>query len=80
MSNFSKTKLFWHGTKGSNAARVASKQSQEQLSAIMARERVKARYQELKQNAERRGDPTGTEAVRKAAHPRRASSGARRRI
>jgi hypothetical protein len=62
MSDFSRTRLFWQGTLGSNAARVAEKQSQEQLNAQMALERIKDRYQELKQNAKRRGDPPGAEA------------------
>ena len=63
MSNFSRTKLFWAGSKGSNAARVATKQSQEQIKAKMASERVKARYKELKEIAER--GMAGTEALRK---------------
>jgi hypothetical protein len=62
MSNFSRTKLFWQGTKGSNAAMVAEKQSQERLQARIGIARIEAWYQELKQNAERRGDPPGAEA------------------
>jgi hypothetical protein len=61
MSNFSRTRLFWQGTKGSNAARIAEKQAQERIQAQMACERVKARYRELKENAERR--MAGTEAL-----------------
>lgn len=72
MSNFSKTKLFWNGTKGCNAARVAFHQSQEQLQARMASERVQARYKELKERANRSAAGAGTQAERKASvagHP-----------
>jgi hypothetical protein len=65
MSNFSRMKLFWHGTLGSNAARVATKQSQEQIQAKMARDRVVSRYKELKKNAKR--GMAGTEALRKGS-------------
>jgi len=71
MSDLSRTRLFWRGTKGRNAARVAEKQAQDRLNAEMARERVMARYQELKQNAERRGDQPGTQAERQDAVGRR---------
>jgi hypothetical protein len=64
MSNFSRSKLFWSGTEGRNAARVAAKQADEQLQARMARERIEARYKELRERAERRGDPVGTQAIR----------------
>ena len=57
MSNFSRTKLFWAGSKGCNAARVAETQRQEELQARMARDRVVARYQELL-DVQGRGDPT----------------------
>jgi len=62
MSNFSRTKLFWAGSKGCNAARVAETQRQEELQARMARDRVVARYRELK-NGKGRGDPTRAEAI-----------------
>jgi hypothetical protein len=65
MSNFSRTKLFWQGTLGCNAARVATKQSQEQIQARMGRDRVEARYKELKENAER--GMAGTEALGKGS-------------
>jgi hypothetical protein len=72
MSNYSRTKLFWSGTEGRNAARVAAKQADEQLQARMAKERVEAKYRELKQNAKRRGNPPGAETKRKDAAEGRA--------
>ena len=62
MSNLSRTKLFWAGSKGSNAASVAETQNQKELQARMARDRVVARYQELK-DGEGRGDPARAEAI-----------------
>ena len=65
MSDHSRTELFWRGTKGRNAAKVAARQEDKRLQDEMASKRIKAQYRELKDRAERRGDPPGTQAVRK---------------
>jgi hypothetical protein len=80
MSNLSRTKLFWSSTKGRNATRIAEKQAHEQLQAKMARDRVVARYQELKRDADLRRGLTGTEAGREGAHLCQAGSGASRKM
>jgi hypothetical protein len=75
MSDFSRSRLFWSGTKGSNAARVGEKQLQEQLNAKMGRERIMARYQELKERADR--SAAGTQAKQSQGSGGRASKTAR---
>jgi len=67
MKSDRKSRLFWKGTPGRNAARVAFQQSQAQLSARMASERVQAKYKELRERADRSATGAGTQAERKAS-------------
>jgi hypothetical protein len=52
MSDKSRTRTFWSGTKGCNAARVAAKRRQDELRARMASERIQSQYKELKGRAD----------------------------